>query len=229
MEINSKPRDFDSRIDYGNFESNIEFLYKTKLLDKSKKMLEIGSGTGRMLAHFIKEGYLITGLEIKEELIEKSKTLYGDLPLQKVNSEKLPFENNSFDIVTSFDVFEHILNSDSHLSEVARVLVCGGYYLLQTPNKFTNVIFETIRWKSFTKWKSDHCSLHSYNQIIKRFNKCGFSVEFIEIPVVNDFFRRKIKRYLGGLGLFLIKIINPDKMPKKLKPNFYVVARKNNI
>jgi SAM-dependent methyltransferase len=227
MENDKKKTDFDKRVDFGNFDSNLEFLKKTGLLNKNKKILEIGSGTGRMLSHFIREGYTIKGLEKKETVIEKSKILYGDLPIQKVNSEILPFPDNSFDIVISFDVFEHIPDSDNHLKEVSRVLASDGYYLLQTPNKYTNSIFETIRWKSFTKWKSDHCSLHSYNQIVKRFNNCGFSVEFIKIPIVNEFFKRKIKRYLGNFGLLLIKIINPDKLPANLQTNFYVVAKKN--
>ena len=49
-------------------------------------------------------------------------------------------------------------------TEVRRVLKPGGWLLLQTPNKWTNSIFETIRWRSFSKWRVDHCSLHNYWQ-----------------------------------------------------------------
>ena len=75
--------------------------------------------------------------------------------------DRLGFSDSTFDLVLSFDVFEHIADSDAHLAEVARVLRPGGAYALQTPNKWTNSVFETIRWRSVTAWKADHCSLHS--------------------------------------------------------------------
>lgn len=226
MNPDTNKTDFDKRVDFGNFDSNLSFLQKAGVLDKRKKILEIGSGTGRMLNYLLNEGYSVQGLEKKETVIEKSKLLYGDLHIQKVDSEKIPYSDNSFDIVISFDVFEHIHDSDSHLKEVFRVLSNDGYYLLQTPNKYTNSVFETIRWKSFSRWKTDHCSLHTYKQIIKRFDKCGFEVKFVQIPIVNDFFKRKVKRYMGSFGLLLLKVINPDKLPTNLQTNFYVIAKK---
>jgi ubiquinone/menaquinone biosynthesis C-methylase UbiE len=204
-------------------------LNKTGVLSKQKKLLEIGSGVGGMLAFLYKEGYDIQGIDLRETLIDKSKKIYGNLPLSLVNSEILPFEDNSFDIVMSFDVFEHIPNSDKHLSEVCRVLKKDGCYLLQTPNKSTNSIFETIRWRSFTKWRESHCSLHSYREVIGRFRKNDFDIEFYDIPVVNDFFKNKVSRYLGRFGLFILTIINPDKLPEAFKPNFYIKAHKAHI
>ena len=219
-------RDFDKRTDFGNFESNLTFLNETGILNKGKKYLEIGSGTGRMLNFFHEKAYDIMGVEMNWAYIEKSREIYGDIPISKVKSVMLPFEDKTFDIVMSFDVFEHIPDSDTHLKEVNRVLKDNGYYVLQTPNKYTNAVFETIRWKSFTKWKEDHCSLHSYWGILERFGRCGFDVEFYEIPVVDEFFKSKVYRYLGGVGLFSLKILNPDKLPMALKTNFYIKAKK---
>ena len=112
------------------------------------------------------------------------------------------------------------------LREVARVLVPGGQYLLQTPNKWTNTVFETIRWRSFTAWRADHCALHSYRQIIRRFGRHGFTTTFYPIPVVTDFFRWKVRRYLGAPGLALLAIVNPDRLPMPLRTNFYIKAVK---
>lgn len=224
--MNFEESDFDERTDYGSFEANLAFLNKTGILSKEKKFLEIGSGTGRLLSFFYEKAYDIKGMEKNGASIEKSRRIYGNVPISMVTSEILPFEDKVFDIVMSFDVFEHIPNSDKHLNEVNRVLKDNGYYVLQTPNKFLNVVFETIRWKSFTKWREDHCSLHSYWEIIDRFRKNGFDVEFYDIPVVDEFFKSKVNRYLGGFGLFLLKIINPDKLPLVLKTNFYIKSKK---
>lgn len=219
--------DFDKRTEFGNLDANISFLKETHEINKQKKILEIGSGTGGMLNYLHSQGYDVRGIELKQSRIEISQKLYGNLPLELVTSEILPFPDNSFDVVISFDVFEHIPNSDKHLQEVNRILNTGGFYLLQTPNKFTNIIFETIKWKSLTKWQTEHCSLHSYWSIVKRFEKNNFeAIEFYDIHIVTEFFKLKIQRYMGQLGLYLLKIINPDKLPLSLRTNFYLKARK---
>lgn len=158
---------FDERTDYGNFESNLMFLNSLDLLNENSKILEIGTGRGSLLYHFYNKGYNIQGIEIDEKLIIESSKFYGELPITLMSGETLEYEDSLFDIILSFDVFEHIKDSDKHLNEIRRVLKPNGYYLLQTPNKWTNIIFETIRWKSFTKWREDHCSLHSYWDIKK--------------------------------------------------------------
>ena len=222
---NNQVEEFDSRINYGNIRSNIHFLRKTNVLNKKQRILEIGSGVGSLLNHLYKKGYNIIGVDIDRERVEKGKCFYGNIPLYCIKDDTLPFKANGFDVVMSFDVLEHIPDTDLHLEQVGRVLKRNGRYLLQTPNKYTNSIFETIRHKSFTRWRKGHCSLHSYREIIDRFRSNGFDVEFHDIPVVNDFFKKKVYRYMGALGLFLLRIFNPDKFPICMRTNFYVEAK----
>ena len=217
---------FEKRNEYGNFSSNLLFIEKTGLLTQEKNILEIGSGTCSLLNHFVRQGYDIHGVDVNREYLARGKELHGDLPTTLVSSERLPFPDNSFDLVFGFDVFEHIPNSDGHLEEVSRVLKEGGSYLVQTPNKWTNVIFETIRWKSFTSWRDDHCSLHSYFELKNRFQSHGFLLEYYDIPIVTEFFIEKVRSYLGSLGVLVLKIINIDKLPMFLRTNFYVRADK---
>ena len=225
--LGNASRDFNNRNEYGNFEANLRFLREIDLLNKGMKILEIGTGKGALLSYLYRDGYNIKGIEINQSMINESKRLYGTLPLDKVDGDGLlPYEDGSFDVVLGFDVFEHIPNSVKHLREVRRVLNTGGHYLLQTPNKWTNVIFETIRWRSVTKWRPDHCSLHNHWQIRRRFEKNGFEMVFYKIPVVTPFFKRKIETYLGKFGLLALRIIDPDKLPVPLRPNFHIKARK---
>lgn len=211
-------------INRGNLEANKDFLRKTKLLNKKQKILEIGSGKGSMVNYLRKKGYNIIGTEISKEFIKESKEIYGKLSIKQMSGDNLKFKDNSFDVVLSFDVFEHIPDSDKHLQEVKRVLKPEGYYLLQTPNKITNIPWEIAQTKSF-RHKQYHCSLHTLKQLKKRFSKNKFEAKFIDIPITNKFTLSKVKRKLGNLGLFLFKIFNPDKMPSFLKTNFYIIAR----
>ena len=225
--MNTTAEAFSQRNDFGNFDSNVLFIERTGVLARESRILEIGSGKGRLLNHLFRRGYDIRGVEVNRSSIAASRELYGELPLSAVDAVSLPEPDSSLDIVLSFDVFEHIPDTDSHLREVMRVLKPGGCYLLQTPNKWTNALFETIRWKSLTAWKTEHCSLHSYWQLKRRFAKHGCTVEFYEIPLVTDFFRSKVEAYLGKFGLLLVKVVNPDALPLFLRTNYYLKATKS--
>ena len=212
--------------DFGNFEANTRFLDMSGVLRPESEVLEIGSGTGNLLRRLIDEGRRARGVEINRALIAESRRWHGELPIQAVDGVGLPFPDASFDVVLSFDVFEHIPDSDGHLAEVRRVLRPGGYYLMQTPNKWTNVVFETIRWRSFTKFRADHCSLHTLRELTARLQRHGFAADAFDVPVVNEFFRQKVRRHLGAVGVRAVMAVNPDRLPLWLRTNLYVRAQR---
>ena len=100
----------------------------------------------------------------------------------------------------------------------------GGSYLVQTPNKWMNVVFEMIRWKSFTRFRADHCSLHTLGELRRRLERHGFDVAVSDVPVVNDFFRAKVRHYAGIAGLAALALLNPDHLPLAWRTNLYVRA-----
>jgi len=146
---------FQQRDDFGNFEANLRFLDATQALQPRPPLLEIGCGKGRLIKHLLDAGHDVRGYEVNLLMLDESRRLYGPLPIDPVDGTALPYPTATFDIVLSFDVFEHIPDSDAHLMEMRRVLRSGGRYLLQTPNKWTNSVFETIRWRSLTAWRQD--------------------------------------------------------------------------
>jgi SAM-dependent methyltransferase len=212
--------------EFGNLDANRAFLEASGVVRPGARILEIGSGRGTLL-HELRSRHLdAVGVETSADRVAEASARFGALPLQTTTGTTLPFPNASFDVALSFDVLEHIPDTDAHLAEVWRVLTPGGRYLLQTPNKWTNVVFETIRWRSLTRWREDHCSLHTYGQLERRLARHGFEATFADVPVVNAFFREKVRRNLGRLGLALLALVNPDRLPRRLRPNFFVMARK---
>ena len=210
--------------EFGNLEANLRFIDATGTLGPGRRALEIGSGTGTLLRRLRDRGYDVQGVDLSEALIAESRRFYHDLPLQQVTGTVLPFGDHAFDLVMSFDVLEHIPDTDAHLREVRRVLRPSGVYLIQTPNKWTNVVFETIRWRSFTRFRQDHCSLHSLPELMRRLTAHGFRVQPYDVAVVNDFFRKKVRQYLGWPGLAALAVVNPDRLPLALRTNLYVTA-----
>ena len=68
------------------------------------------------------------GVEVDPKRIEDSRALFGDLPIRRTQGTKLDFAAEAFDLVTSFDVLEHIPSTDIHFAEVYRVLKPSGAY-----------------------------------------------------------------------------------------------------
>jgi SAM-dependent methyltransferase len=218
-----------SKPNWGNFHANLAFLEKTGLLCEPRKVLEIGTGQGMLLGHLREHGHAVIGCDRDVHLVSRWRR---DLPLLIASGDQLPFAAEAFDLVASFDVFEHIADSDAHLREVRRVLRPRGHYLLQTPNKLTNAVIEPLLWAQKFGVKHAlacfkppaHCALHTYWQLRSRFENNGFTLQYFEIPVVNDYFKEKLTRALGKLGPMLLKVCNPDRLPLPLRTNFYVMA-----
>lgn len=215
-----------SREAFGNLSSNLDFLDRFGAIPLDAPVLEIGSGRGFLLATLRQRGLRIAGMDLNPTLLADARARHGALPVVQADGMALPFDSQSFKAVLSFDVFEHVPDPDAHLREVHRVLSADGVYLLQTPNKVTNTVFETIRWRSFTRWRADHCSLHTFGQLKRRLERHGFDVEFADVPLVTPFFRAKVRQHLGPVGEALIAIVKPDRWPLPWRTNFYVRASK---
>ncbi|MHC4633391.1 MAG: class I SAM-dependent methyltransferase, partial [Planctomycetota bacterium] len=201
---------------YGNLQTNLEFLAQTDLLRPNYKILEIGCGIGSIVVELAKQGYDITGSDISHEAIAYGLKKYGDIQLEVQAAETLQYENETFDIVLSFDLFEHIAQIDRHISEVFRVLRPGCYYMFQTPNKYSNIIFETLQTRTL-QWRHYHPSLHSPGQLRRRLSRHGFEARFIKMNPINEFTIKKLKK-LGPLG-DIIKRIDFHRMPLVLQTN----------
>jgi SAM-dependent methyltransferase len=222
-----------NQVAWSNFETNLEFLHRVGLAPTGLRVLEIGCGKGALLNRMRIAGHEAIGVDIDAEVIAYCTKTYPGIDARVCSGDQLPFPDHSFDTVLSFDVFEHIPDSDKHLREVRRVLEPGGRYLLQTPNKWTNIPFELLRGHkkfgrgpiaSYRELLLDHCSLHGYWQLRRRFRKHGFDVTYVDVPVVNDFFRTKVRTYMGAAGPVLLKALNPDRFPMFMRTNFYAQA-----
>lgn len=98
---------------------------------KRARILDIGCGNGEYTSLFCKNWNKVIGLDIKNYI----KPEYRKFEFIKGNAEELPFPNESFDLVVSFDVIEHIENDRKAIQEMYRVLRKRGKIFLETPNR----------------------------------------------------------------------------------------------
>jgi 2-polyprenyl-3-methyl-5-hydroxy-6-metoxy-1,4-benzoquinol methylase len=120
-----------NQVAWGNFETNLEFLRRVGFTAGRLTLLEIGCGKGALLSRLHAMGHRVWGIDRDIEAIAFCKANYPGIGACAGLGEKLPFGDHVFDTALSFDVFEHIADSDQHLREVRRVLKPAGAYLLR--------------------------------------------------------------------------------------------------
>lgn len=108
-----------------------------------KRVLDFGCGSGYGSAQIARKAAHVTAIDVAEDAIAYAKTRFPseNLIFRAIDSSvPLPFDDSSFDIVLSFQVFEHVSNTSRYLSEIRRVLAPQGQLLLVTPDRSTRLL-----------------------------------------------------------------------------------------
>jgi SAM-dependent methyltransferase len=99
--------------------------------DKERQILDVGCGTGYNLAHLRKYGKA-QGVDMSPEALKFCHER-GETEVTLHQAGELPFEKESFEVITAFDVIEHIEDDRGALEEFRRLLLPGGWLLIYTP------------------------------------------------------------------------------------------------
>lgn len=97
---------------------------------KRLDVLDAGCGGGATLESLRRYGSA-TGLELEEEAVDYASDRGRDVVQGSI--EKMPFDDESFDLVLALDVIEHVPNDSCALRELYRVLRPGGSLLVTVP------------------------------------------------------------------------------------------------
>jgi len=97
-------------------------------------LLEIGCGGGPVSMHVSRKyNVKVVGTDVDEEQIKKAQNIAEGLKntaFLVADATRLPFGDESFDIILSINVLHHISNWMDALREITRVLRDGGYLVL---------------------------------------------------------------------------------------------------
>ncbi|OYP34751.1 class I SAM-dependent methyltransferase [Rhodopirellula sp. MGV] len=98
------------------------------------KVLEVGVGTGLSLPNYPTHIDL-TGIDLSESMLAEAEAMidrnrWQHVDVQAMNAESLDFEDNQFDVVTSFHTVSVVSNPTRMMSEIVRVCRPGGQILI---------------------------------------------------------------------------------------------------
>jgi SAM-dependent methyltransferase len=100
------------------------------------RLLDIGCGEGLFL-HYARRRYRVTGIDIDRDAVATARQMYGVdrvYPMSLKEFNRI-FGNQRFDVITMFDVLEHLDDPMGHLTIVKDLLTPEGVLVISLPNR----------------------------------------------------------------------------------------------
>lgn len=126
-----------------------------------KRVCDLGSGNGALVAAMRQAGYYAAGVEYDKEGVALSKKNYPDakfynLGIQDDPAPLLVAEEKLFDAVISTEVVEHLFSPHLLPAFARQILLPGGYLILSTPY---HGYLKNLTLSLFNKWDKHHAAL----------------------------------------------------------------------
>jgi len=102
-----------------------------------KRVLDAACGEGYGSAHLARTAESVMGVDVSQVAVSHASERYqaDNLEFQVADVCNLPFEDNEFECVVSFETLEHLEDQSGLLREFRRVLEPGGFLLISSPDK----------------------------------------------------------------------------------------------
>ncbi len=101
----------------------------------SDQVLDLGCGAGDLINDLRATAASVVGVDVAEAALRRARARHPELAFYRTEIDgELPLGDNSFDVVWSSEVIEHVADTARWMSEARRVLRPGGRLLLTTPS-----------------------------------------------------------------------------------------------
>ena len=106
-------------------------------LARNRRVLDLACGTGYGAAAFTGSATHVTGVDVSADAIGYAREHYplGNLTFLEGNATHVELPDASFDLITAFELIEHLDDWRALLSEARRLLAHSGQFIVSTPNR----------------------------------------------------------------------------------------------
>jgi len=180
-------------------------------------LLDIGCGEGFFLFNASRAGYITKGIELSQDAVEYARREFG-LDVEAKPFEELQFPEDHFDVITLWQVLEHMPYPRMILKEVRRILKPGGLLVVSTPN-IEGIPAKILRkrWWNIRRLHINQFTTKTLTNILKNAGlknissvsyKESISLLMLFIPILKYLRLYKPLRNLFSLNSSLGKIMN---------------------
>lgn len=193
-----------------------ELLDELEKYRKTNRILDVGCGIGYFLEEAKKRGWDVYGTEFTDQAISICET--KGISMKQGVLDTNNYEPDFFDIITSFEVLEHINNPQDELNNFHHILRKGGLVYFTTPN-FNSLLRYRIKEHYDIICYPEHLSYYTPNTVKRLFKKHGFKPLKVQTTGISlTRLRRGNLRKVGG-NVNTEKIISSTSRDEMLRNN----------
>lgn len=216
-----------------NYEPRLKFMAKQHIQRYAyarrfvvgKKVLDVACGTGYGCPLLLKHGAeSYTGIDLDPEAISLAMSRYLKYHrakfIQADAQEDDILENESYDVIVSFETIEHIKQYDKFLKKLYASLKPGGDLLISSPNRRISNPTGSLQSKPNWDHHEQEWTLREFKHLLKRH---GFSIREVRGQV---FYAQRYRKIPGIFKYLRLLSARPVKMfPLKYiaEPNYFVI------
>lgn len=108
-----------------------------KYIQPEERVLDAGFGLGYGMVKMAERAEQLIGIEVDRRAVSRGKKLVEEVPqiiaVKHYDGRAIPYDDNSFDVVTCVDVLEHVPDYVALLQEMVRV--SSRVVFVSTPNR----------------------------------------------------------------------------------------------
>ena len=182
------------------------------------RLLDVGCGNGLLLTYALARGWDAYGIDTSPGGVETVRSRLGDRVTLTTLLEA-GYPHASFDVVTLFEVLEHVPDPIDHLREIHRILKPRGRVCLSVPN------FASLERWIFRKWWAGLDAPRHFQQFTPRsLRRCleRAGLEVMELKSINadkiqmgkraiTYCQESLRFFLRDLGLYPRRTASPDE------------------
>lgn len=163
---------------YAFFNEHWINVYKNLLPKKRfKKALDLGCGTVEFYELVKSLGAEYVGVDLSPDMLAMGKRKYKKINLKVADAEKLPFKDETFDVVVCRGLVHHLPSPKKGCQEARRVLKKGGYFVVSEPHSNTLLYFvRKLYYKMSSHFSDSHKSFRR-EEFLELLKKSGFTIE----------------------------------------------------
>ena len=161
------------------------YLKATEGMSRDIMVLDIGVGTANLTKLFLEKDYQVVGLDQSREMLNVARQKFPALKLRLGEFLKLPFENNSFDIIVSTYALHHLNKEEKGLAikEMLRVLrkdgrIAIGDLMFESEEKRSE-IYQTLTKQQIREIEDEYYA--NIEHLTQIFDKYNYKLDFEKI------------------------------------------------
>jgi 2-polyprenyl-3-methyl-5-hydroxy-6-metoxy-1,4-benzoquinol methylase len=146
-----------------------------RYMPRPGRVLDVGCAAGFFLKVMADRGWQTTGIEIAVPMIEYASTELGLDDVHRGDLTSVALPRGSFDLVTLWDVIEHLERPDLHLARVHELLAPDGLLVLETQDVSSR--FARLLGRRWQHYKHEEHLYHFHAESIRRLlDQAGFEI-----------------------------------------------------